>query len=587
MSPSNLDPGQFLEQEDAAAVVAPARDLFSLLSRSLKLPPTIAALVTRKTGDRVLIRPGAEVAGDDATEVMFFQTAPLEFRLERSGVTSADRYLCDGAAAVSVTIIPERSEAESFRNAVLGSRRVVRMDAIAQHLEQEAGGALARFAEEHSADDLIDGRHATDAAVAVREALTTVCFQAGLTLTDDPSVSFDSEGGRAVRSKEAKVARRLDEQAAQAQLEDALSAARSKRVGELESTMDRLQSLAAESPGAALPDLLRTFSESERARLYTALFESQDVAPATRWLVAAVADELVFFAPGQLERPARRIRMSGEIGALRSIQVASLSGGEYRLLAGAARGVYELGPESSSAEVCYSAVGLGEVRGGVNAAAVSDEDVFATHSELGLLRWNRSAPQHCTPCCVDLTTNARAVRNVRIAGDRVFFSADDRIVSVALDDEHDRRMYTGSGAVITSLLTAGTDLFAGNARGEVLHWPDGSTGAPQVLHGGSRRPAESLALVSGGGVERLFYTDTTLAVFARVLGDTFTCRYHAGGQTLQRAEAAADLVVAMDDPRWSLLVWRSNQPDRPLANINIHNLTDHSIQDITLVPLGA
>ena len=75
------------------------------------------------------------------------------------------------------------------------------------------------------------------------------------------------------------------------------------------------------------------------------------------------------------------------------------------------------------------------------------------------------------------------------------------------------------------VLANGADLFAGNADGQILHWPEGETSAPRVLHGGSRRPAESVALMVSGGVPRLFYTDTTLAVFARVLGDTFTCRY--------------------------------------------------------------
>ena len=88
-----------------------------------------------------------------------------------------------------------------------------------------------------------------------------------------------------------------------------------------------------------------------------------------------------------------------------------------------------------------------------------------------------------------------------------------------------------------------------------------------------------------GGVGRLFYTDTTLAVFARVVGDTFTCRYEAGGQTLRRVEVAPDLIVATNDPRDRLLIWRPNQTGQPVAAIHVARLTTHSVQDVTLVPL--
>ncbi len=587
MSPSKFDLGQFFSEVDAVAVVAPASDLFSLLSRTLKLPPNVTALVTRKAGDRALIAPGGELAGDDITEVMFIRTTPLELSFQRTGLTTQDNYLCQADVTFPICVVQERSEAESFRSDVLGSRRVVRLPAIVQYLDLEVGVVLSQFADEHDADGLVDGKYREAVAQVIREAVATPCFQGGLAVTGDVSVVFDSEGLRAVRAKEALTARRMDEHAAQQQLDAALSEARARHLGELETTLKRLQGLAAESPDAALPDLLRTFSEVERAKLYEALFESQALPPATRWLVVASGQELLFFAPESLGAPARRVPLEGAIGPLRSVQTATDPDGEHLLLAGAARGVYELGADSSAAATAYPTAAPDNVRGGVNSVALCGEALYATHSELGLLRWSRGQPESCTACCAGLTGAAKAVRNVHVAGGRVVFSVDDHIVSFAPDDENDRRIYTGSTSVITAVLVNEDDVFAGNADGQILHWPEGETSAPRVLHGGSRRPAETIALLTTGGVARLVYTDTTLAVFARVLGDTFTCRYQAGGQTLRRVEVAPDLIVATNDARDRLLIWRPNRTGQPIASIHVARLTKHSVQDVTLVPLKA
>jgi hypothetical protein len=109
--------------------------------------------------------------------------------------------------------------------------------------------------------------------------------------------------------------------------------------------------------------------------------------------------------------------------------------------------------------------------------------------------------------------------------------------------------------------------------------------APQTIHAGSRRPAESVALLTTGGITRLFYTDSSLAVFSRVLGDTFTCRYESGGQTIRRAEVASDVITATTDARDRVIVWTINEPQKPAAVIPISQLTGRSVQDTCLVPI--
>jgi hypothetical protein len=85
-------------------------------------------------------------------------------------------------------------------------------------------------------------------------------------------------------------------------------------------------------------------------------------------------------------------------------------------------------------------------------------------------------------------------------------------------------------------------------------------------------------------VQRLVFTDTSPQVHARLLGDNFTCRYEAGGQTLRRVEVAPDMLIATNDLRDRLIVWTPGNPAKPIATIGIARLTGRSVQDVCLVP---
>ncbi|MCH7808217.1 MAG: hypothetical protein IIB60_03235 [Planctomycetes bacterium] len=90
-------------------------------------------------------------------------------------------------------------------------------------------------------------------------------------------------------------------------------------------------------------------------------------------------------------------------------------------------------------------------------------------------------------------------------------------------------------------------------------------------------------MLSSHGVKRLVFTDTSLHVHAQVMGDSFSCRYEAGGQTLRRVEVAPDLLVATNDLRDRLILWSPGKPDRPRATISVSRLCQRSIQDVCLI----
>ena len=237
-------------------------------------------------------------------------------------------------------------------------------------------------------------------------------------------------------------------------------------------------------------------------------------------------------------------------------------------------------------------------RGGVNAVAVSDRWVVGTHSEHGVIAWPRKLELSTSKkrdskvephrLFENETTNAKAVRCALFASGRFWCSIDDTVYCVLDGDLKSGHKQLRAGTdMITALAINGDDIFAGTVDGDVLHWMGLNCESPRTLHAGSRRPVESIASVLGGDITRLFYTDTSLAVYSRVLGDSFVCRYEAGGQTLRRADCASDIVVSINDARDRMIVWNGNEPRHPAQSISIVQLTGHSAQDVCLLPLNS
>jgi hypothetical protein len=161
-------------------------------------------------------------------------------------------------------------------------------------------------------------------------------------------------------------------------------------------------------------------------------------------------------------------------------------------------------------------------------------------------------------------------------------------VQVKLGESGTPTVLMGVNHPITSLSATKTHVLAGTADGMVLAWNrQDSSGDPDVLYGPTRRPVESINVLDSGGVARLFIADNSPGIHARVLRDTFSCQYLAGGQILRRAAAAPDLLVGTNEPRDRLICWKLHEPDRPAAIIPIARLTGHSIQDVCLIPMEA
>jgi len=581
--------GYFASPESVAAVV-PADALFGFLTRRIKLPPAVAALITREAGDQIVRPAGAELTDEGAVEILFVRTTPVDLAWTEERVVSADRFVATAHVSLRMTAVAERGELQSFQQQIMGSDRRADRDALVRYFRGSARQALTGCAEQREMEVLVDARDREAVAGTIADALGAPCFAAGLVIDPSVEVCFESPTFRQVRLTEEQAARQREEHQAKRQLEEALETAQHEHVEHLEMLLGKLNDLARRSPEVELSDLIRTFSESQRGEIYEALFATSSQARATQWIVVACGGELLFYDPASGDAPARTMTLSGEVGPVRSVRAFRDPDGLMRLLVGAARGVYEVGVESKEPAVIFSIEESVEVRGGVNSVAVAGDRVLASHSEVGLICWERSAPAGPTLLLEERTKGAKAVRNVLVRDGRIYFSVDGAVLVTDADTPTDSnlRRYAGppsADALITSLCPAPDGLYAGNADGQILRWAlEG--GDATIIHSGSGRAAESIHLLTSGGITRLFFADTTLAIHARVIGDSFTCRYEAGGQTLRRVAVAPDLLVATNEIRDRLIQWSPGRPAAPTGIISVARHTGHSVQDVCLLPMG-
>lgn len=586
MGSSKFDPQSFFRQVESVALHVPVSEIFGLFRRTLDLPGSWAALVTKKSGDSNVVRAGGVVEAAEGEDVLFVRVTPVEAVVEEDNVSTRDGFQCRVDVRLRVRLNPERGELLAFRKAVLGSHRVVQAAGIGRYLQPAVRTALARLAAEQDAASLVNGSSSDAVSALMAGAIEGSCFEAGMILEDRPIATFQSPTLRQVQQTRQQAARRRAEHDANRQLEKAIERAQSHHLDHLTSLLTRLKESASASPEVELPELMRTFGEHQRGELYEALFASETPASRTQWIVVAAGDELLFFDPIAPDAPVRRLKVTGEAGPVRSAQMVDMADVGPVLLLGAATGVYRWPIDRAEPDRIWRVPGAPSVRGGFNAVAAAGDRVFATHSELGLWEWNVDDATPARRRFESVTAGAKTVRHVHFFEGSLYFSTDDRVIRFLASDSEDRptSIHTGSSATITALCVISGGLFAGNSKGKILHWSKGRDSAPELLHHGSHRAAESIGQWSSHGVRRLVFTDTSLHVFARVLGDSFVCRYEAGGQTLRRVEIAPDLLVATNDLRDRLICWAPGQPSQPTSTIGVSRLCGQSVQDVCLVP---
>ncbi len=576
---------QFLSQPDTVAATVPPATLFGVLTRNVNLPRGWASMVVKSGGEQRIIPAGGSISATDVEEVMLFRSEPFSVSIEANSLATSDGLFCDARVDLTLRVPLDAGEASSLIRTLFADRKEVRRNNVTRYLADPVRDALVRLVKEVPAEPLVDGETEESVGRKLVVELEGVCFSAGLVVEGKPSLAFSSKQLSRVRRSKSEVARAKQEHEAAGALREAAAAARRDRLDQLVQLLDRLHELSDSDPNADIATLLGSFAEHERGQLYEAILFAKPKCQETKQVVIAAGDELLFFAKDQWDKPTRRLTMKGEVGGIRSIQSTRNQAGQSRILLGAGCGVYLLDPLLDAANETYLVTGAETPRGGFNSAVMHEGRIYATHSELGVCMWQLDEPNNAKRLFTDLTESAKTIRAVIQHDGDLIFSMDDRIVRFTPREEMPEPVgiYLGSSTTITAICPAKSGMLAGNARGELLWWRAGTLDRTERLHAGSQRPVESVHLLELGGVPGIYFTDTSLYAHARVLGDNFSARYEAGGQTIKKLESAPDLLVGTTEVGDRILIWSPDQPHRPIASIIVHEMTNRWVKDVCLL----
>lgn len=578
---AQFDVETFIRHPDRVARLARSQDVFSIMRRRIELPPGCVALIWQETGRPRLVSEGGSIASDGVRELLFVRTAPFDLHYDVQGLRSADGYDFSASVDLAVHIVPERTELEILRKSVLGSAG--RIDTLRLHAfcEEAVGSALAEFAQSRDAADLTTPTTWDQVDSVLDARFKPVGFESGLALGPDPRVTFASPVYAEARRTEATAAQHQRRVQADARVRNTAVEATMVRLSKLEGVLKQARDLARRHDGVAVADLIRTFDSAQRGELYHALVATNEDSVQTEAILVAAGEELLRFAPQSPDNPVRRTTFDTPLGGLRSVRMTD-HGDDPTILVGAARGVHRLDADGACRN-SYRCDAAENVRGGFNAATLSGPHVYATHSEIGLVRWPIDDPARHERCLVELTDGARSVRDVQVDEDgRLWFSVDDRLVFWGPDDEEPPEVIHAPDRLTSTVVCDGS-VMAGTADGRVLRWPLFDLTTPETIRGPSRNRVRSIAWVAGGGVPRLLIADGRPQLDLQVLGDAFSGAYRAR-HAIRWGLAADDRIVGVDETRDKLLIWRIERPEEPAETVSIGRLCGHSIQDAALLP---
>lgn len=590
MAKPRFDIDSLARRPDVLACIVPADQLFAWLARSVEIPAGWVALAAREGQDPLVVKGGHCYTDDDTQDVLFARVSALPCTAEEAHLRSSDGFECTGTLSLRVSILPDKAELAAFRKTVLGSSSGATVSDLQRYLHVAMGKVLGELASCHSAGELLQSLEDTAVQPLVNEILGPVCLAAGLEIDGPASVRFDSPAYRDHCRHHDETERRHDRQQARVRIQEALDHARERHLSNLVRMLEQMRDAGDRHGDLSIQDLLRSFSEAERGEMYAALWQLCPGAGSSRFVAAVSGNELLLFAPDDIARPARRIGLPDVLGPLRSVTADRRSVEAGVVIVGAATGVLVVDIDSGDVrQVLHADVQDGQsVRGGVNAAAMSDDRIFATHSELGLMAWPRDAASgtRAASLCTGITADASAVRCAQVADGTVWFTAGPDAWSLDLRSgaQSEPVRYGPGGDTLSALKVAESTVYAGNVDGQVMAWEMGQPQAVRIIRGRAEGPVESIHLVSTGGVDRLVIAGRGSALLAMVMGDNYVCRYEAAGQLVRRAAAADDLFVAMNDSRDRLIAWKPDQPDRPIAGVIIPHLTGTALQDVCIVP---
>ncbi|MFC1706421.1 hypothetical protein ACFL59_06290, partial [Planctomycetota bacterium] len=273
------------------------------------------------------------------------------------------------------------------------------------------------------------------------------------------------------------------------------------------------------------------------------------------------------------------------LGYLRSVRVLRTPLGRT-VACGAQNGVY-LVPEGAGAdrakELGFSAAPRGQ--GGVNSIAYFDGWVYATHSEMGLYRWDMDQIVRPEPLFQQETARHDSTRGVIVTtdGKLYFASGPDVFGCDLLRPKSPLVRFSGTEASITTFVVTAREVFAGVRNGRVLRWALADPGSPRELNIRKANPIYMLRIAELNGEPHLLVGAKEHGVTSVSVEDGRSSDYRAPDQ-IRWVDGATDFVYGVTRGGYAMHVWDANRLDQ--AEFTVH--TADRIQDLYVMkePFG-
>jgi hypothetical protein len=579
-----------------------------LFSQSF-IPDTWQAILESPEGWRKFYAAGADPRPTDDARLTLVRARPIVIPFEVRDLASADDHDIHAAGEVLVRW-PTRDDdlaALSARlrrgetHATAGANKgapppraatpgasplpVLRSSELAAHLAPALRTALRSFARRFTAETLLQSDCRNDVAAALREAMPELALEWGLVLERVNKLELRSRAYAARIAHDRDAADRRARLQTRQMLDAAALAATQQRIAGVQELLARLQ---AGTDGKSWRELLPALDPAERTRILRNLWRIAPAGAPARSLAAVGGRLAIWMDLANPDRVVRRIEVPATLGALRSIWIDDTDGRAYL---GATTGVWEVAPDGRL--TAYPAAPPMQPGHRFNAVRAAGGRIIATHPQLGVWAWSRSAPEAGVALFEPSNGRPRSIRALTFAGERLICALDDQLVEIAPGEATGSAgvspLGPAAGSTIHALAAADREVFASCGDGAIRRLALDAPGAGWGVIEQLEQPPAGLALRTFGDLTELLIPTARRGVLAiyphdDVRSTALPAPAGLAGNpaALNRAAAGPDALAALSPDLGRVYILTHAQADESPREVLLARLIGAAIEDVCL-----
>lgn len=613
-----LKKNEWLEDREQVAIRIPGRG--GLFAGNREVPPGTMAYLPLSEDSKHIYRAGEEIPPD--RDVALIKTGEFPLDLSWEGIRTEDGYDVRVELTLLVRVSSEGDHLQDFFRNILSRSRRCDTGTLGTYVQFPIKKEVSRFVNDSKLEALLEYRDLEPLRDRLRSELEDIFFQRGLEYRTLGDLEFFSEEYRRQQERQREKRERILSH------EEELKEQK-RREEKLEKVLEMLKSGTGKELMSEIPDrevkgqLYRSVVENnllqenlEKAGqqlsdrldrdayevLISAVHEvggdpeeenpfHEEKAPETlcRDLYLVAGRRLLHLKPDRPGKPESVYQMEEP---LRSVRVCSGPGNQEQLLLGARQSVIHFSPDEGDRTV-YDLPSRSDVRGGVNAAAFVGDSLVSTHSEYGVVMWEKEQEEEGELVHTSITETSRTTRAVRsardgagfyfLSGPGVYYSTDG-----AREVHHLEPTLPAAG---TDLVTGEKGIYAAcghRSTGSIAGWmpenrPNGNgEGSEGSLFFKHTFPITSLDFVQVAGVPCLVYTRDDTMIVARMLGSNLENTYAHSDLEMVLARGCSDRLIGLDSSGRYLLIWNNDRQEEPEREVDCMSFSNHPIYDLAL-----